>query len=70
MVVTSIFDRLVSRFHPTQVLLLEGFYFSCGTERVVSQNYYNILYYCVEPFHHTVLMSLTPVGNKALIVPL
>lgn len=70
MVVTSIFDGLVSRFPPTQVLLLEGLYLFCGTERAGSLHYYNILYYCVEPFHHTVLMSLTPVGNKALIVPL
>lgn len=42
----------------------------CGTEGAVSQQYYNILYYCVQSFHHTVPIGVTPVGNKALIVPL
>lgn len=70
MVVTPVFDRLVSRFHPNQVLSLEGLYFFYGTNRAVSQQQQSILYHCVEPFHRMVPIGLTPVGNKALIAPL
>lgn len=66
----SVFDTLVSGFHPTQVLFLEGLYLFCGTERAVSQHYYKYSALLREPFHHTVPIGLIPIGNKALIVPL